>query len=71
MQVPTFRRASASLLAGGLAAGLMLLAPAAPVAATAPVAPAAASVEPLNIVLLGDSYSAGNGATNDAGQPET
>ena len=71
MQVPTFRRASSSLLAGGLAAGLMLLAPAAPVAATAPVAPTTASVEPLNIVLLGDSYSAGNGATNDAGQSET
>ena len=66
MLVPRFRRTSASLLAGGLAAGLLLLAPAAP-AATAPEV----SYEPLNIVLLGDSYSAGNGATNDAGQAET
>jgi len=57
------------LLAGGLVAALMLLAPAAPVAAKAPSA--VANAEPLNIVLLGDSYSAGNGATNDAGQPET
>ncbi len=72
MQVPRFRRASASLLAGGLAAGLLLLAPAAPVAAVAAVAPSTApSTEPLDIVLLGDSYSAGNGATNDAGQAET
>ena len=68
MQVPQLRRAAASLLAGGLATGLMLLAPASPVAAKGPAFP---TIEPLNIVLLGDSYSAGNGATNDAGQPET
>ncbi|GAB2770003.1 hypothetical protein GCM10027020_24140 [Nocardioides salsibiostraticola] len=69
MQVPQLRRTAVSLLAGSLATGLMLLAPASPVAATAPAA--AEAGEPLNIVLLGDSYSAGNGATNDAGQPET
>ena len=69
MQVPQFRRTTASLLAGGVAAGLMLLAPASPVAASAPGA--VEGGEPLNIVLLGDSYSAGNGATNEAGQPET
>ncbi len=69
MQVPRLRRTSASLLAGGLAAGLLLLAPAAPVAAIAPTP--AVDTEPLNIVLLGDSYSAGNGATNEAGQAET
>ena len=69
MQVFRFRRTSASMLAGGLAAGLLLLAPAAPGSATAP--PAEASTEPLDIVLLGDSYSAGNGATDDAGQAQT
>ena len=69
MPVPQFRRTTASLLAGGVAAGLMLLAPASPVAASAPGA--VEGGEPLNIVLLGDSYSAGNGATNEAGQPET
>lgn len=69
MQVYRLRRTSASLLAGGLAAGLLLLAPAAPVAATAPATEV--SSEPLNIVLLGDSYSAGNGATDDAGEEQT
>lgn len=68
MQVTRFRRTSAAMLCGGLAAGLMLLLPVGPVAAETP---AAETFEPLNIVLLGDSYSAGNGATNDAGQPET
>ncbi len=65
MQVPQVRRTAVSTLAGVLAAGLMVLAP----AATGPAS--ARSAEPLNIVLLGDSYSAGNGATNDQGQPET
>ena len=64
-----FRRAAVPLLAATLSAGLVLLGPAAP-GATTP-APAAASTQPLDIVLLGDSYSAGNGATNDAGEPET
>ena len=69
VHVPRLRRTSVSLLSGVLAAGLVLLAPAAP---AAPVAAAAApSAEPLDIVLLGDSYSAGNGATNDAGEPDT
>lgn len=74
MQVRALRRTSASLLAGGLVAGLLLLASTAPVVAATPSAPTPAATvggAPLNIVLLGDSYSAGNGATNDAGQPET
>ena len=74
MQVPIVRRAAVPMLAASLCAGLVLLGPAAPGATTsAPAAPApvAPTVQPLDIVLLGDSYSAGNGATNDAGQPET
>ena len=60
------RRAAVPLLAASLSAGLVLLGPAAPGATTA--APRRLpSAEPLDIVLLGDSYSAGNGATNDAG----
>ncbi len=68
------RRAAVPMLAASLSAGLVLLGPAAPGATTpAPAAPAppAPSVQPLDVVLLGDSYSAGNGATNDAGEPET
>ncbi len=69
MQVPNVRRAAVPLLAASLSAGLVLLGPAAPGATTPPAA--APSSQPLDIVLLGDSYSAGNGATNEAGQPET
>ncbi len=76
MQVPRLRRPSISLIVGGLAASMLLVAPAGPAPAAAPVAAAPADratvvFEPLDIVLLGDSYSAGNGATNDAGQPDT
>lgn len=70
MRVPRLPRSSVALLTGGLAAGLVLLAPAEPVAATSSAA-AATARQPLNIVVLGDSYSAGNGATDDAGQPQT
>ncbi|WP_323791095.1 hypothetical protein [Nocardioides sp.] len=72
MQVTRFRQFFVSTLAGGVAASAMLLAPAAPVAAS-PGSSAKSTVvfEPLDIVLLGDSYSAGNGATNEAGQAET
>lgn len=54
----------------------MLVAPAGAAPAASPIIGSAEArptvvFEPLNIVLLGDSYSAGNGATNDAGQPET
>ncbi|GAB2769996.1 hypothetical protein GCM10027020_24130 [Nocardioides salsibiostraticola] len=50
----------------------MLVAPASSVAVAADRGPVPGeSGAVLNIVLLGDSYSAGNGATNRAGQPET
>ncbi len=76
MPVPRLRRSSVSLVAGGLAAGLLLVAPAAPSPAAEAARSASSSAptvvfEPLDIVLLGDSYSAGNGATNDAGEAET
>ena len=72
MQVTRFRQVFVSALAGGVAASAVLLAPAAPVAASpGPSERATVGFEPLDIVLLGDSYSAGNGATNDDGAAET
>ncbi|WP_148614170.1 hypothetical protein [Nocardioides rubriscoriae] len=78
MRVASLRHTPVLVLVATLVAGTALLAPAGPTAVAAPAtAPATAPARvtapapPLDIVVLGDSYSAGNGATDDAGQPQT
>lgn len=64
-------RLALSTAAFALVSGLLVAPPVGAAAPAAPTAPSAAADSTIDILVLGDSYSAGNGATDDKGASQT